>query len=59
MMFMGDVLVIAESAAHLRQLVGGVLGWCARNWHELEMGKSAAMVVRPGRGQSRCRRCSG
>jgi hypothetical protein len=48
-MFMDDVLVMAESAAHLRQLVGGVLGWCARNRHELEMDKSAAMVVRKGR----------
>ena len=50
-MFIDEVLVMAESAAHLQQLVGGVrmLGWCAHNRYELEIDKSSAMVVRPGR----------
>ena len=47
-LFMDDVMVLADTQEHLKAMVGGVMGWCAHNRHELDMGKCAAMVVRPG-----------
>ena len=32
-----DVMVLADTAEHLRAIVGGVMGWCAHNRHELDM----------------------